>query len=273
MIHACARNRSAGLALIVAVFLISCGPAYTPPQAQSTDLALARFDQATVVPERRDRSLGDEAAMVMRAKERLQPAAQDLCIQNRGRRCRFRVHIIDDTATINAVASGSGQIDIYRGLIQLMPGEAELAFIVAHEMAHHIAGHLIEDPVEAGLGEALGGAAFGLVGVMLGTDLTTLKGIIRDGEMAGSYWADGMYQPRDEYEADYVGLYLMARAGYELDAAVRVMDLLAAQHEDGQPILFFASHPGDDDRSARLRRAIIEIEAKREMGAPLWPNR
>ena len=91
--------------------------------------------------------------------------------------------------------------------------------------------------------------------------------------MIGASWAGGMYQPRDEYEADYVGLYLMARAGYELDAAVRAMDLLAAHHEGWQPILFFASHPDHDDRSARLRRAIIEIEAKRKAGAPLWPNR
>ncbi len=49
---------------------------------------------------------------------------------------RFRVHVQDSDA-VNAVALPAGHIVVYRGLLDRVSSENELAFVLAHEMGHY----------------------------------------------------------------------------------------------------------------------------------------
>jgi hypothetical protein len=68
-----------------------------------------------------------------------------------------------------------------------------------------------------------------------------------------------------EQEADYVGLYLTARAGYDITNAADVWRRLPE-------VLGQVSHPGHGEREASLEATRDEIFAKRERGEPLTPN-
>jgi hypothetical protein len=70
-----------------------------------------------------------------------------------------------------------------------------------------------------------------------------------------------------EKEADYVGLYLTARAGYDIARAPDVFrDMPDSSSE------FSLTHPGNQERAAALAATRDEILAKRQRGEPLIPN-
>lgn len=71
-----------------------------------------------------------------------------------------------------------------------------------------------------------------------------------------------------ESQADYVGAYLMVRAGYELAAIARVwkrLESIEAQH-GGQGPGLARTHPSTKERLASFEITLQEIEAKRGAG-------
>lgn len=70
-----------------------------------------------------------------------------------------------------------------------------------------------------------------------------------------------------EKEADYVGLYLMARAGYDISQAPEVFRDIPDDMSE-----FSLTHPGNQERAAALAATRDEILAKRQRGEPLIPN-
>lgn len=75
-----------------------------------------------------------------------------------------------------------------------------------------------------------------------------------------------------ERAADYVGLYLAARAGYDPDAAKHFVRRLAAEHPELISERASPAHPGTANRVAALDRAVAEIRGKQTRGEPLWPE-
>jgi predicted Zn-dependent protease len=73
-----------------------------------------------------------------------------------------------------------------------------------------------------------------------------------------------------EKEADYVGLYLAARAGYDISAAPEFWRRLAADYGDAWYVRW--SHPGSLERAAALEAARAEIQQKIKAREPLVPN-
>jgi len=77
---------------------------------------------------------------------------------------------------------------------------------------------------------------------------------------------------RNEADADYLGVYLAARAGFDVSKAIDVEDRLARTNPFSTIDWGFYSHPMSPARSLELRAAIDEIAGKRERGEPLEPE-
>jgi membrane-associated protease RseP (regulator of RpoE activity) len=77
---------------------------------------------------------------------------------------------------------------------------------------------------------------------------------------------------RTEAEADYLGLYLAARAGYDVGVAPAVWDDFARSSPFTAVDWGYYSHPLSAKRSRELRAAVAEIQAKQARGAPLEPE-
>ena len=73
-----------------------------------------------------------------------------------------------------------------------------------------------------------------------------------------------------EAEADYVGLYIMARAGHSVDEAPSFWRRMAVTFPNS--IANAANHPATPYRFVALRRTVEEINAKIATGEPLIPN-
>lgn len=140
----------------------------------------------------------------------------------------------------DAWSDGTG-VAITSGMLAETRSDDELATILGHELAHNVLHH--RDRLHAaGIGRGL----------------------------ASRVGAKAAQVRRTEEAADYVGLYLAARAGYDPAAAVAFWQRFGEAHGDG--LLTDATHPGWRARVAALSAAAAEIAAKRARGAPLLPE-
>jgi predicted Zn-dependent protease len=80
-----------------------------------------------------------------------------------------------------------------------------------------------------------------------------------------------MYSQDFESEADYVGLYVVARAGMPIDNAPRFWRRMGSQVAPGA-ISHGTTHPPTAQRFVALEAAVAEIKAKQAAGQPLLPN-
>jgi len=163
----------------------------------------------------------------------------------------------------NAFADGE-TVHIESRLAQDVSNDDDLAFVVAHELAHNILEHVSKQQQNV-----MAGAAAGLA---LEAIIAGLGGGGMSGEVArmGAGVGGMQYSQDFEREADYVGLYILAHSGYDLEAGPRIARRIAEQ--DPRAIRYASSHPSSADRAASLQATIREIQQKMATGAPLVPN-
>ncbi len=201
---------------------------------------------------------------------RVGPAAIKLCDELRvkdasgqKRRCLFHVELSsaqDDS--FNAFADGN-KLVISRKLMQLVRRNDQLAFIMAHEFAHNIMGHLDD--------QASNRTSGAFAGLLLDATLQSL-GAPRTGEFSklGAQTAALSFSPSYEHEADYVGLYILKRAGYRISRAADVWRMMAAVNPDS--IYTTTTHPTSAERFVYMKKTVEEIERKRHNGEALLPE-
>jgi len=176
--------------------------------------------------------------------------------------CDFPIRI-QTTDTVNAYADGK-QMIVTQGMMRFTESDDELAFIVGHELAHNAMGHLDAKNTNATMAGA-GGLLLEIL-VVAATGVNTQGAITRAAANAGA----GAYSADFEREADYVGLYMVARAGFGTDDAPNVWRRMAMRNPGS--IAHAKSHPTTADRFVSLEKAGTEIKAKQTAGAALLPE-
>jgi predicted Zn-dependent protease len=161
---------------------------------------------------------------------------------------KFSFHVLADPRTVNAFALPGGPIFITEGLLRLLKSEAELAGVLGHEIGHVIARHSSERLAKQQLTQGL------LSALVIGSgDYTTAQ----IGEVVGSM-IHMSYGREDELESDALGIRIMAEAGYDPRALIRVMEVLAQASGGSRQPEFFSTHPAPENRSARIREEIAK---------------
>lgn len=163
---------------------------------------------------------------------------------------------------VNAYADGE-KIIVTRGMLRFVESDAELALVIAHEIAHNAMGH-----ADAEQQNALGGAAGGLLLDILAAaaGVNTGGAFARAGAEAGRQ----AYSVEFEQEADYVGLYIVARSGHATDEAPNFWRRMATLSPAA--VTLTTTHPPTSERFVALEQTAAEIERKRAAGAELLPE-
>ncbi len=155
------------------------------------------------------------------------------------------------TDEINAYAMPGGKIMVYTGLIDnLNLTDAELGAVIGHEIAHALREHTRER-VSRAYGQQL--AVVGLA-VLTGAG-TGAMDLAND---VASVTFQLPHSREQESEADIIGLELMARAGYDPNAAVSVWQKMMAM-ENSAPPQFLSTHPSPGNRIAALQARISTV--------------
>ena len=175
--------------------------------------------------------------------------------------CNYYALLKQDDS-VNAFADGE-KIHITTGMMRFAETDQELALVIAHELAHNALRHIdkqkqnrlggaVADGVLSGLACAFGG----ICGLQTGM-----------ADAAARAFSQGF-----EAEADYVGLYMMARAGMEIEGAANFWRRMAVEHPASIESSHTATHPSTPERFVALEKTIEEIKMKQAQGLDLMPD-
>jgi predicted Zn-dependent protease len=161
---------------------------------------------------------------------------------------KFSFHVLADPKTVNAFALPGGPVFITEGLLRQLKTEAELAGVLGHEIGHVIARHSSERLAKQQLTQGLLGAL-----VVGSGDYSTAQ----IGQVVGNM-INMSYGRDDELESDALGIRIMAEAGYDPRAMVRVMEVLAKASGGSRQPEFVSTHPAPENRSERIKQEIAK---------------
>ena len=161
--------------------------------------------------------------------------------------CQFSVQLVESDQ-IKGIADGR-QIGVTTGTMRVVGSEDELAWVVAHEIAHNVLNHSQNARLQ----------------LMLNTFLSATIGA--SGDLAGTM------PPRRSLEAraDYVGAYIVARAGYDVRAIKQFWRRLERLRSGETTPEMDRDHPTTAERLAAFEGTLKEIEEKRQRGESLEP--
>ena len=156
--------------------------------------------------------------------------------------------VVDDPV-VNAFAVPGGFIYVTRGILANFESEAELAAVLGHEIGHVTARHSVaqmsrQQLQQLGLG----------VGMILSEDVRKYADLLA----VGLGILNLRYSRGDENQADELGVRYMGRAGYDPEAMVGVMQMLAqvSGSGDGRVPEWQLTHPYPENREAHIRSLI-----------------
>lgn len=160
---------------------------------------------------------------------------------------QWEFNLIDDKQ-INAWCMPGGKVAVYTGIMPITKNDTGLAVVLGHEISHAIAGHGNERISQAMVAQ-YGGAILG--GAISNNQIAA---IFQQAYPLGAQVALLKYGRSQELEADEMGLYLMAMAGYDPRESQPFWQRMEAASTGNRPPEFLSTHPNPDTRRADLER-------------------
>lgn len=193
-------------------------------------------------------------------------------------RKKFKIYTVK-SPSVNAFTSTDGKIFVNLGLLAHLKSEAQLAYILTHEISHYTRQHALDIFLRK-------------KGVQLKKDQPIKRSDIAD------ILENNNYSQEKEKEADLVGLELFLKSPYEHEEAVEVFDILkdaeipfssipferdfleretlifpdeyylsedslnSSENDSELEFSFFSTHPSPEKRQEIIREAIAKHEEK-----------
>ncbi len=168
----------------------------------------------------------------------------------------WEVHTIK-SEQLNAFVMPGGKVMFYTGIIdRLNLSDDEIAAIMGHEISHALREHSRERLSRDYATQTGIGVAASIFGLSQGQ--AQLAGI------AGDFGLSRPHSRTQESEADQIGLELMARAGYNPQAAISLWQKMQRANQ-GEPPEFASTHPSSSNRIAQLQALMPKV-------MPLYQN-
>ena len=171
---------------------------------------------------------------------------------------KWEYNLVDDK-TVNAWCMPGGKIVFYTGILPIAEGETGVAAIMGHEVAHALANHG-QQRMSAGMLQQLGAVA-GNVAIQDEKSRNAFNQYYGVGSTVGVMLP---FSRAHETEADKIGLYLMAIAGYNPTEAAELWKRMKANSGGQAPPEILSTHPSNDSRIANLEalapKAIAEAK-------------
>jgi beta-barrel assembly-enhancing protease len=167
--------------------------------------------------------------------------------------CAFGIEL-GNTENVLAYSDGH-RVLITRGMLNAVRSDDELAFVLAKEMAHNALSHSTKQRTSATIG--------GII-----DNLTRIRP-----DMSGMGGMAGLRpMPQDlDAMADKLSLYMLARAGYDIDQVVPFWQRMASQYPATVLNGYTALHPSTNYRVAAMEKTIKDIRTKQARKKPLMP--
>lgn len=220
-----------------------------------------------LLPAATENKMGEDAYREILAKEKLATNPQQVAMVRRvGKRIAevverdhkvgytWEVNLIDKPEALNAFCLPGGKIAFYTGILDVCKSEDGVAVVMGHEVAHALARHggeRVSQSVVINLGVSVLAAASS-------SDPGTQQ-LVHAALGAGA--AVGLALPfsrKHESEADYIGLMLMAKAGYDPTEAPKFWERMTEKSKGSGGPEFLSTHPSHEKRIEELHAHLSE---------------
>jgi metalloendopeptidase OMA1, mitochondrial len=207
----------------------------------SEELQVGRKAYAEVLQEYRDRALPKNhpdvrrvAGVVSRLAKaaQIEPLQREIHLRLEGFTFDWNVSVVQERQ-VNAFCLPAGEIVVFTGILPVAATDDQLATVLSHEMAHALAHHGSER-------------------------------VAREQDSGGGVFRSLKYDRFQESEADHIGVFLMAFAGYDPDAAVEFWLRMARLTSGGQPPEILSDHPSHETRIRQLRAWAPKAKAAKQ---------
>lgn len=167
----------------------------------------------------------------------------------------WNVYVLRGDDVVNAAATRGNFVFVWTGMLHTAYTDAELATVLSHEIGHVLAHHTHATPEEEGsqiLADISGNVASSIVSTQGAYGaLAQLAGIVVSETIKAM--VVNPEQQRQELEADHIGFFLMADAGFDPREAIGFWTRFHQQNDaGGQQLQFFSSHPATEERIEAL---------------------
>jgi len=171
---------------------------------------------------------------------------------------KFHFFIIK-APTINAFAGPAAYIGIHTELILEAKNESQLASVLAHEIAHVSQRHLARAFDNSGESTALTIATL-LAAILVSTqDSQAGQAVLLSG-IAGNQQSSINFTRSNEYEADRVGIGILADTGINPQGMVEFFEILLDKSPDGG-IEYLRTHPLSSNRVSEAKNRLTKKHA------------
>jgi len=246
-------------AAILALLFIGCTKAPITGRNQfimvspQQELALGYESAKQVLQKEKVSSDPQMNAMVKRVGERIAKVA--IANYPIAKNFTWEFFVIDNPEEANAFCLPGGKVFVYSGLFKYVANDAELAAVMGHEIGHALARHGAERMSSGQLAQ-MGGQVLGAVMQSRGNPQNTAMVM----QAFGIGTQLGVMLPHSrtqEYEADHIGLVLMAQAGFNPRSALTFWEKFS---KDGKtPPEYLSTHPVPQHRIAKLRSLLPTV--------------
>ncbi|OJX33152.1 MAG: peptidase M48 [Chryseobacterium sp. 36-9] len=157
----------------------------------------------------------------------------------------WEFNLIQDNQ-LNAWCMPGGKVAFYTGIMPVCKDDNGVAVVMGHEVSHALAGHGNERISQAMLAQ-YGGSLLG--GTMSNSQWA---GVFEKVYPIGAQVGLLAYGRKQESEADEMGLYLMAMAGYDPRTATSFWQRMESSSTGSRTPEFLSTHPNPQNRIADL---------------------
>ncbi|MBC3758764.1 M48 family metallopeptidase [Hyunsoonleella sp. SJ7] len=219
------------------------------PNSQLFPTAFAQYNQ--FLNENKVVKGTKDAEMITRVGQRIAVAAERWLNANNHQGYledyQWEYNLVDDK-TVNAWCMPGGKIVFYTGILPIAKSETGVAAIMGHEVAHALANHG-QQRMSAGMLQQLGAVA-GNIAIQDARKRDMFNQAYGIGSTVGVMLP---FSRSHESEADKIGIYLMAIAGYNPDEASELWKRMKANSGGQAPPEFLSTHPSNDTRITNLK--------------------
>lgn len=168
--------------------------------------------------------------------------------------CAFSIEV-GNSDNVNAYSDGRN-IMITRGMMDVASSNDELAYVLAKELAHSTLKH----PHRLRMNGAMSAV------------ISNLRRVNPDPNAIREAYSRIRPYPADlDAAADSLALYMLARAGYDIDDAAEFWKGLAAEYPQSASAHYTALHPSTAQRLTAINKTVAEIRSKKAARKPLLP--
>jgi predicted Zn-dependent protease len=156
---------------------------------------------------------------------------------------------------VNAFCLPGGKVFFYTGILKLTSNDDQIATVMGHEIAHALARHGAERLSMQMVSSA--GAQILASALEIPAEY---QGVYQQAYGIGTQVGVMLpYSRKHEHEADQIGVYLMWKAGYRPEEAVRFWEKMKAKSQGKAAPEFLSTHPSDQSRIDAIRSFIKNL--------------